>query len=146
MTKKPTKITHVRGLQKSYFLATKLHPNEMNILHTSVQYSPWDRYLKELFISFLCVSPLFQSETFLPYGFHQANGLRSFIRILLCLNNRPQQVGRRLLENILQLSKGAWPDVSPHINSKLYKSTARLSSSVSTSTKYNHLSTSSSLC
>ena len=131
-----------------------LHQKEMNILHTSIQYSTWNRYLKELFISFLCVSPLFQSETFLPYGFHQANGLRSFIRIFLCLNNRPAQVGRRLLENILQLSKGArcFPPHQQRIVQNYNQATFILSFSsfarlsVSTSTKCNHLSTSSSHC
>ena len=69
------------------------------------------KYPQKLFISSPFVSgrpPLFQSETFLPYGFHQANGLWSFIRILPCLNNRPRQVERRLLKNIQQLWKGTY--------------------------------------
>ena len=113
--------------------------NESSCIQVSsnqIQYhhgTRWEISSRTFHFFSICVHlPLFQSETFLPYGLHQPNGLWSFIRILPSLNNRPRQVERRLLKNIHSttfentLEKGTikWKDAFPKNIQQLSKGTA----------------------
>ena len=100
-----------------------LHKKEMNILHTSVQYSPWDRYLKELFISY-CVYLHFSN---LKLSCHMGSikqmdwdHLSAFFCAWIIVHSR---LGDAFSKTFFNFQRG--PDVSPHINSELCKSTTR---------------------